>query len=125
MSKTLKWILFSLLGLVVVAVVVGIVFAAIGGYGYSMMGRGFPWMDHMRFNYSPVRMIFGWLLGLGVFLLVILGIVALVTALVGGNRSSQTPPPAQIATPSRTCSNCGKPAQEEWKTCPYCGNPLA
>ncbi len=124
MSKALKWILAILLGLVVVAIIVGIVFAAIGGYGTSMMGRGFPWMDHMRFNYSPVRMIFGGLLGLGVFLLVILGIVALVSALVRNNQPTQTPPPAQIAPPSRTCSNCGKPALEEWKTCPYCGNPL-
>ena len=124
MSKALKWILAIMLGLVVVTIVVGIVFAALGGYGYSMMGSGFPWMDHMRFNYSPVRMIFGGLLGLGVFLLVILGIVALVGALVRNNQPAQTPPPAQIATQSRTCSNCGKPALEEWKTCPYCGNPL-
>lgn len=124
MSKVLKWILYILLGLVILGVVAGIAFMAFGGYGYGMMGPGIRIMDHMRFYYSPVRSIFGGLLGLGVFVLVIVGIVALVSALVRGNRSTQFTPPAQIATPARTCSNCGKPAQEDWKTCPYCGNPL-
>jgi hypothetical protein len=124
MSKVLKWILYILLGLVVLAVVAGIAFAAFGGHGYAMMRPGFRMMEPMRYSFRPVRMIFGGLLGLGVFVLVIVGIVALVSALVKSNRPAQTQPPAQIATPVRTCSNCGKPAQEDWKTCPYCGNPL-
>ncbi|OGO63252.1 MAG: hypothetical protein A2029_03450 [Chloroflexi bacterium RBG_19FT_COMBO_47_9] len=124
MSTALKWILYVLLGLVVLAVVAGIVYMVFGGYGYAMMGPGIRWTDHMRFSYNPVRSIFGGLLGLGVFVLVIVGIVALVNAIMHGNRSSQTTPPAQMTAPSRTCSNCGKPAQDEWKTCPYCGNPL-
>lgn len=125
MSKVLKWILYVLLGLVALAVIAGIVFAIFGGYGYGMMRPGFRVMMPMHYySISPVRTIFGGLLGLGVIVLVIVGIVALVNALVRGNRPIQTNPPAQMTTPTRTCSNCGKPAQDDWKTCPYCGNPL-
>jgi uncharacterized membrane protein len=132
MNKVLKWILYILLGLVVLAVVAGIVFAVFGGRGYAMMRPGFRMMETPRY-FSPFRMIFGGLFGLGVFVLVIIGIVALVNALVRGNRHAQMSQPAQMATPaqmttpqpSRTCSNCGKPAQDDWKTCPYCGNSLA
>jgi len=124
MSKVLKWILYILLGLVVLAVIAGVVFAVFGGYRYAMMRPGLRMMEPMRFYYNPMRSIFGGLLGLGVFVLVIAGIVALVNALVRSNRPTQAQPPAQIATPTRTCSNCGKPAQDDWKTCPYCGNPL-
>ena len=130
MNKVLKWILYVLLGLVVLAVIAGIVFAVFGGYRYAMVRPGFRMMEPQRFYFSPMRSIFGGLLGLGVFVLVIVGIVALVNALVHGNRPAQMTPPAQMttpvqmATPSRTCSNCGKPALDDWKTCPYCGNPL-
>ena len=130
MNKVLKWILFILLGLVVLAVIAGIVFAVFGGYRYTMMRPGFRMMEPFRYSFSPFRMLFGGLFGLGVFVLFIVGIVALVNALVRGNRPAQItqPPqpaaPAQMETPSRTCSNCGKPAQADWKTCPYCGNPL-
>ena len=124
MNKVLKWSLYILLGLVILAVVAGIVFAVFGGYGYAMMRPGFRMMEPMRFYSNPMRSIFGGLLGLGVLVLVIVGIVALVNALVRGNRPIQTTQPAQMTAPTRTCSNCGKPAQEDWKTCPYCGNPL-
>jgi hypothetical protein len=131
MNKVLKWILYILLGLVVLAVVAGIVFAVFGGYRFAMMRPGFRMMEPLRYSFSPFRMIFGGIFGLGVFVLVIIGIVALVNALVHGNRPAQMTPPAQVVpptqmtTPSRTCSNCGKPAQDDWKTCPYCGNPLS
>ncbi len=131
MSNVLKWILYVLLGLVVLAVIVGIVFAVFGGLGYTMMHSGVRMMGPYAFTYgtriSPLRAIFGGLLGLGVFILVIIGIVALVTALVRGNRPvayNQPLPPAQPAAPARPCPNCGKSTQEDWKTCPYCGTPL-
>lgn len=124
MSNVLKWILIVLGGLLVLAVIAGIVFAIFGGYGYSMMGPGFRMMQPMRYYYSPVRTIFGALFGLGVFVLIIVGIVALVGAIVRGNRPMQSTTPAPTTATTRVCSNCGKPAQDEWKTCPYCGNPL-
>jgi len=124
MSTTLKWILYVLLGLVALAVVAGIVIMVFGGYGYAMMRPEIRMMDSVRLYYHPVRSIFGGLLGVGVILLVVVGIVALVNAVLHASCPAQTIPPAQITTPSRMCSNCGKPAQDEWKTCPYCGNPL-
>ena len=148
MSKVLKWILYVLLGLVVLAVIAGIFFAIFGvGHAFPMMRQGFRtvqpgfrMMQPYRYNYFyPGRAIFGGLFALGLFLLVVIGIIALISFLVRGNRPAQQPPAAQMAplspapTPSpepmpvstRTCSNCGKPAQDDWKTCPYCGNPLS
>jgi hypothetical protein len=105
--------------------VVGIVFAIFGGIRYGMVRPGYRMLGPMRYHvFSPFLGIFGGLLGLGVIVLVIVGIVALVNALVRGNRVTQSTPPAQMAAPTNTCSNCGKPSQEDWKTCPYCGNPL-
>ncbi len=141
MSKVLKWILYVVLGLIVLAVVAGIVFAIFGGIGrgFYMMRPGFRMMEPYRYGfggYSPMRGIFGGLLGLGFLVLIIVGIVALVNVIMRGSRSAQvtsTTPPAQTAQPApaaemviptRTCSHCGKPAQDDWTTCPYCGNPL-
>jgi hypothetical protein len=145
MSKVLKWILFILLGLVVISVVAGIVFMVFGGLRYGMMGPGIQaygpgirMMEPGRYYYHGGLPIFGGLLCLGVLLLVIVGIVALVNALVHRNKPSQIAPPEQAVTepaqtaisyeevtvPSQTCGNCGKPTQADWKTCPYCGNPL-
>jgi hypothetical protein len=145
MSKVLKWILYVVLGLVVLAVVAGIVFAIFGGvgHGYYMMRPGFRMMEPYRYSYfNSGRMIFGGLLGLGIFILIIVGIVALVSVVMRRDRPAQvsqttqptlstqpTPlaqpaPAAETAAPTRTCSNCGKPAQDDWQTCPYCGNPL-
>jgi hypothetical protein len=130
MNRTLKWILYVILGLVGLAVLAGIVMAIFGGYRYSMMGPGVWMAPHMRVGFNPVRWIFGAILGFGVFLLVILGIIALIASLVRGNRpyppttptTTATPPPAATAT--KTCPNCGRIVQEDWKNCPYCGTPL-
>lgn len=125
MTKVFKWILYILLGLAALAVIAGIAFMIFrGNGGYSMFRPGIRMMEPMRFYFHPVRSVFGWLLGLGVCLLVIVGIVALVSALVRTNKPAQMTTPAQPVIPARTCSNCGKPAQDDWKTCPYCGNPL-
>ncbi len=142
MNKALRWIFYVILGLVALAVVAGIVFVIWGGLGYghiSMMRQGFRTMQPFGFRYnyiSPVRSIFGGLLGFGLLVLIIVGIVALVYAIVRGNRPAQVtsnaqqssiPPtttPTQGPMTTRTCANCGKPAQEDWKTCPYCGSPL-
>jgi hypothetical protein len=145
MSKVLKWILFILLGLVVLSIVAGVVFMVFGGLRYGMMGPGIRsfgpgirMMEPGRNYFHEGRSIFGGLLCLGVLLLVVVGIMALVSALTHRNKPSQITPPAQVVTepaqaaisseevnaPSQTCANCGKPTQADWKTCPYCGNPL-
>lgn len=129
MNKVLKWILYILLALLIIAIIAGIVFAIFGGYRFGMMRPGIRMMAPYRFvgGFSPFRALFGGLFGLGIFILVIVGIVALVNALVRGNRpvvNTQPSQPAPMAAPSRSCPNCGKPTQEDWKTCPYCGTPL-
>jgi hypothetical protein len=130
MSNVLKWILYVLLGLVVLAVIAGIVFAFIGPFrtGFAYMRPGFRMIaPYGHFGFAPFGAIFGGLLGLGIIILIIIGIVALVSALVRGNRPAMNVQPQQPAQPvvaARTCHNCGKPAQEDWKTCPYCGTPL-
>jgi len=143
MSKVLKWILYILLGLVVLAVVGGFLAMIFGGFGYGMMRPGVRLVDPdirmmaPSYYHNTGGFLFAGLLCLGVILLVIVGIVALVYALVNRNKNAQvtapvqitppvetTSPPVQMTAPTRSCSNCGKPSQEEWKTCPYCGNPL-
>ena len=145
MSKVLKWIFYILLGFVALSIVAGVVFMVFGGFRYGMMGTGVRmWgpgirmMEPRGFYFHEGPLLFGGLLCLGVLLLVIVGIVALVNALANRNKPSQITPPAQVVTPSgqgvalseegtapsHTCSNCGKPTQSDWKTCPYCGNPL-
>jgi hypothetical protein len=146
MKKVLKWILYILLGLVALSVVAGVVVMVFGGLRYGgMMGPSTRYfgpdvrmMGPRGYYFHGGLPIFGALLCLGFLLLVIVGIVAFVNALVNRNKPSQIAPlapaatsPAQIAVPvaettapEHTCSNCGKPAQADWKTCPYCGNPL-
>jgi zinc-ribbon domain len=132
MNKVLKWILYILLAVVILAIIAGIVFVVFGGNHFTMMRPGFRMMTPYRFygGFSPLRAIFGGLLGLGIFILVIVGIVALVNALVRGNRQVvNTQPtvlaqPAQPAETTHNCPNCGKPSQVDWKTCPYCGTAL-
>jgi hypothetical protein len=126
MNRTLRWILYALLGLVVLGLIAGAVIAIFGGVGYgAMMRPGLPYYDHMRIGVNPVRWIFGALLCLGFFLLLVLGIAALVSALV--RRDQPLPPPAAttpVTTGEKPCPNCGRMTQADWKTCPYCGTPL-
>ena len=146
MNKVLKWILYILLGLVALSVVAGVVVMVFGGLRYGgMMGQSIRYfgpdvrmMGPRGYYFHGGLPIFGGLLCLGILLLVIVGIVALVNALVNRNKPSQIAPSVPTATspvqvegpvgeataPEHTCSNCGKPTQTDWKTCPYCGNPL-
>ncbi len=129
MTRAIKWILVIFLGVIVLAIIAAIVFAFIGAARYGVaVGPGIrmvqPFQYHHIVGYRGLGAIFGGLIGLGIFILLIVGIVALVSALFRNNRPAQMTPPAQPPAPARMCPNCGKPAQEDWKTCPYCGNPL-
>jgi hypothetical protein len=134
MNKVLKWILYILLGLVCLAVIAGILVGLAGfGHGYYMMRPGIRMMaPYYQSYYNPVGGLFRGLVGLGFLVLIIVGIVALVNAIIQSTRRAQALPPAQVTpiesatpvAPAHTCSNCGKPTQDDWKTCPYCGNPL-
>ena len=136
MKNVLKWILYILLGLLILSIVAGLFAVLFSGYG--MMRPGFRMMEPgLRVTgpyimHSGIGILFGGLFCSGVILLVIVGIVALIYALTNRDKPSQTyastpvsTPPVEVTAPFNPCSNCGKPTQEDWKTCPYCGNPLA
>lgn len=75
-----------------------------GGYsGYGMMGSG--WM------------FFGWIIPVVILLLIIGAGVWLGYLLT--NRGIK-----QFATSARSCSNCNKPVDTDWKTCPHCSVSL-
>ncbi|GAB4505095.1 MAG: hypothetical protein Fur0043_20900 [Anaerolineales bacterium] len=46
--------------------------------------------------------------------------VFLLVYLLSGERLSQAFRPA----PARACASCHRAAQDDWKTCPYCGQTL-
>ena len=82
------------------------------GYGYGMMGYGHGGMMG-GFGFSPFGMGLMWLIPLGTIVLAVFGVVWLVNNL-NGSKTFQ----------GRVCPSCSKPAQADWKTCPYCGNSL-
>lgn len=71
---------------------------------------------------------FGIAVVVGVIALVIMGVIKMTTHRImhtAGGTSSQPPDENQIgAVPARSCSHCGKTAQADWVTCPYCGEKL-
>jgi uncharacterized membrane protein len=117
-SKT-GWILVITLGLVLLLVIPSLLMMGrpwTGGYG-GMMGPGmmggFGYWNPLGF----IGMALMWLIPIGLLVLLVLGAVALINGLT---RSGNSAP----AVPNRTCSNCGKQAQSDWTTCPYCGKAL-
>jgi hypothetical protein len=126
MKSTVLWIIaIVLIVVLVLALPLLFRFTGLGWYG-GMMGRGgmlgghfgyfFPlgylWMGLMML--SPVALL----------VLIVLGGIALVNSLT--RTSTPAPPPATpVIASGRTCGSCGKPAQADWNTCPYCGNALS
>jgi hypothetical protein len=123
MKMKTGWIVVLILGVILLLVVPGMFMMGrtwTGGYGgmmgnggYGGMMNGFGFMSPFGF----FGMALMWLIPIGLLVLVVLGAVALVNGLSKPGNSGA--PAAE-----RTCSNCGKPAQAGWSTCPYCGNPL-
>ncbi len=118
MNNTWKWIV----GVVIVLALLfalPFVFSNIFGfnsYGHMMDDYG-GWNHPMMggWGFGGVFMGFGmllvWAVPLGLLFLVIYGAIRL---------ANQSNHPAA----AQTCSNCSKPAQTEWNTCPYCGEGL-
>jgi len=143
MNKIWKWIIGIVLGLVILAVLVGVGFMLRGNFhvyrGEAQFPRGFsqrgPEMmpyggfnSHMRgpemmgYGMMPFGGFFGGLFSLGFLALVVLGIIWLVKRL-------RTPRPAEVpaAMPAaivNPCKKCGRHIQDEWKICPYCGKKV-
>jgi hypothetical protein len=88
-----------------------------GMRGYGMRGYGMHGGFGMM-GWMPFGGIFSGLFFLAILALVVLGILWLV-------RRTKAPAPAtQPAVVLHSCQNCGKPVQDDWKNCPYCGKKL-
>ena len=83
-----------------------------GEYGYSMMGNygGYSMM-------GSGWMAFGWIIPVVILILIIGAGVWLGNSLTNRGINSS-------ASPARTCSNCNKPAEADWKVCPHCSVSL-
>ena len=130
MNKAWTWII----GLLIVVLVGAAIVFGLGLLGARSMpmfwgdARFSDWGDrvwhqpHMgvRFGF-PVFGFFGLLLmiglPLGLFGLVVLGVVLLVRAI---QKPSTAPPEVK----TQQCQNCGKLVESGWQHCPYCGESL-
>lgn len=118
MKKT-NWLAVSLI--VIVALLAFFWIGSMFGGGYGMMGGyGRPSMMG-NWGYSPFGsfgmgfgMLFMWLIPIGVIALIVYGVVALTR-----NAGNNTPNAF-----SKSCPNCGKGVQGDWKNCPHCGTAL-
>lgn len=111
-SKT-GWILAIALVLVFLFFLPSLLMGRIwmGGYGSMMDGLGY--MNALSFFGMTVM----WLVPAGLLVLLVVGAVALINGLT---KSGNAAHPAS----GLKCLNCGKPAQADWTTCPYCGKSL-
>ena len=148
MKKVWKWIIGIVLGLVILAVLVGVGFMVLGNFhgqrAEILNSRGFsqrgPWLTpyggfgHMRgpgmmgYGWMPFGGFLGGLFSLGFLALVVMGIIWLVRSL-NTPKSIDAPAPitAAAAMPAaivNPCKKCGKPLQDDWKVCPYCGKKV-
>lgn len=121
MNKTIAWFLAITTALLLVLPGLWIV-TSLWGYGGMMGGYGM-----MRGNYgfmNPlgwVGMAFMWLIPAAILIVLVTGVAALINYLTRlSNPTLQANSPAS----SRVCQTCGKPAQIDWNTCPYCGEKL-
>jgi hypothetical protein len=151
MKNAWKWIIGIIVGLVVLTVLFGVGFMVRNNFhGYREVSRvapGFyergPGMmpyggfGHMRgpsmmgYGFMPFGGIFACLVGLGFLVLMVLGIIVLVRGLRKPMPATNVLATAPAITPESTpaaiinaCKKCGKPLQDEWVACPFCGKKV-
>ncbi|MGC9397540.1 MAG: zinc ribbon domain-containing protein [Anaerolineae bacterium] len=137
--KNTNWMPILILGLIALLVLAGglglltLAFGRYQGMGPGMMGqrpgswggwcggiarfgsgRGMGWLGWL---FTPLFMLVGWLIPLGLLALLITGGVWLARGL----RQSET---TASASPAATCPQCGQPVASNWHNCPYCGTEL-
>lgn len=137
MKTIWKWIIGIVIGLVVLAILVGVGFAfrmhssfgelrAVRG-PVDDFGRGFGMMPYGGMHRGGFGMMggfgmfFGGLVRLGFLVLLVLGIIWLVRKL---RNPAPVATPAASAAPAVSCTKCGYAVQSEWKVCPNCGKKL-
>ena len=128
-SKVLWTVAIVLIVVLVLALPLLFRFTGLGWRGGMMGGRGM--MGGYFFPFGFLWMGIMLIVPLAVLVLVVAGGVALGNSLTRTGNSAPPPavttpatPAAPAVTSGRTCGNCGKPAQADWNTCPYCGNAL-
>ena len=118
--KTWQWVTIIVVAVaaLLVGAMLGPLFVGGGGPGYrgGMMG-GYSGMMGGFTPFGWSGMLLMWVFPLGVLVLVVLGIVWLVNAV--SRPKSQTP-----VAPAKTCPNCARPVQADWRNCPHCGTTL-
>ena len=119
MKSKIGWILAIASGLVVLFLLPSFVMGrfSMGGYngmmGPGMMG-GFGFFNPFGF----LGMGLMWVIPASILVLFVVGALALINSLIkSGN--------PVLAVSKQGCSNCGKTAQPNWATCPYCGTSLS
>jgi uncharacterized membrane protein len=99
---------FAIVGLLVI-----LVGASLFG-GWGMMGPGM--MGGWGFGpFGWIGMIFMFLIPVGFLVLIVLGVIWLIRSITGGTKP---------ASEMRSCPNCGRGVQPDWRNCPYCGTAL-
>jgi hypothetical protein len=119
--KKVNWTAVGIFSIVVLLVfLVGV--SLLGGWGYGGWGRIVPGMMGPGmmggwgfFPFGWIGMIFMWLIPVGLVVIAGLGIAWLVRSIGGAGGP---------ISPTRTCPNCGRTAQADWRTCPFCGHGL-
>ena len=121
-----KWAALFL-AVVIIAFCVALPFFGRFALGSMPMMRGWPGGMHMPGGFG----FFGGGLRILLMLFVPLAAMALgvlvVFALVKVFSRPQVQPPAAPAPAQvvmRACTHCGKPLQEDWTACPYCGEKI-
>lgn len=118
-SKTGRIILITLGTLSIFALLFWVVTRfGMNGYNFpfrsGMMG-GFGYMHPFSF----FGMAFMWLIPIGIVVLLALGIMSLF------KESKKTDHQhVDTSTLAQVCQNCGKNVQNDWNTCPYCGEKI-
>jgi uncharacterized membrane protein len=122
MNKVLKWVLIGL-GIALVAFMIAIMVFTRFGDGGQFAGRlgGFPHRYGGMMFGMGFMMLFRLLIPLGVVVLAVFGVVSLVRNHQAKSLPAAPVLPTEPVTPARTCVKCGKPLEQDWTTCPFCG----
>ncbi len=146
MKKFWKWVIGIVIGLVVVAALIGAAFLVRAHFvvnqvarleahglhiqrpGMMLFGRGWGMRGPGMMAYGwrmPFGGLFGGLFSLGLLALVVVGIIWLVRSLRKPTHVVETPVVApSAASTTHACPKCGRTVQNDWNNCPYCGKKL-
>lgn len=121
MKKVFSWFLI-IAAVLLLALPLLWMISSLWGYGgmmggYGMMGRYYGYMN----PFGWIGMAMMWLIPAAFLVILITGAVALINNLA---TPSNRNPQAGASASGRVCQSCGRPAQADWNTCPYCGQSL-